>query len=121
MAHVVYWDARAAPPPDALHAAHFGHAFFATLRNCSATVPEARAPSVARCASYGFSGFRRSASGAPRARLLRDAAQLQRHRARGARPLCRSLCYLGVSGLRCSASGALTAAPPCPRHARLIA
>ena len=48
VAHVVHWDARALPPPDALHVAHFGHAFFATLRNCSATVPEAR-PVASSC------------------------------------------------------------------------
>ncbi|KAK9822214.1 hypothetical protein WJX81_006927 [Elliptochloris bilobata] len=41
-AHVVHWDAAAPPGPGgALAAARFGHAFFALLRNASATVPEA--------------------------------------------------------------------------------
>jgi hypothetical protein len=38
VAHVVFWEASAAP--EALAVAHFSHAFFATLRNKSATVPE---------------------------------------------------------------------------------
>ena len=41
VAHVVYWEAaQLRAQPDALAVAHFGHAFFATLRNRSATVPE---------------------------------------------------------------------------------
>lgn len=43
MAHVVHWGgAHPAQPCGALAAMRFGHAFFATLRNPSATVPEVR-------------------------------------------------------------------------------
>ena len=44
VAHVMYFDAGKAPSPNALHVRHFAHAFFATLRNKSATVPEVRHP-----------------------------------------------------------------------------
>ncbi len=40
MAHVVYYEAGRTPAPNAQHVVHFSHAFFATLRNKSATVPE---------------------------------------------------------------------------------
>ena len=40
VAHVVYYEAGRVPAPNAQHVAHFSHAFFATLRNKSATVPE---------------------------------------------------------------------------------
>jgi hypothetical protein len=40
VAHVVYWDKTLTPCPKALHVTQFSHAFFATLRNKSATVPE---------------------------------------------------------------------------------
>ena len=40
MAHVVYWDKSLTPSPNALHVTQFSHAFFTTLRNKSATVPE---------------------------------------------------------------------------------
>ena len=44
VAHVMYFDAGKTPSPNALHVRHFAHAFFATLRNKSATVPEVRHP-----------------------------------------------------------------------------
>lgn len=40
VAHVVYWDKSLTPSPKALHVTQFSHAFFATLRNKSATIPE---------------------------------------------------------------------------------
>lgn len=40
VAHVVYWDKALTPCPKALHVTQFSHAFFATLRNKSATIPE---------------------------------------------------------------------------------
>ena len=43
MAHVVYYDAAKTPDPNNHYVQHFSHAFFATLRNKSATVPEVRA------------------------------------------------------------------------------
>ena len=43
MAHVVYYDAAKTPGPNSHYVQHFSHAFFATLRNKSATVPEVRA------------------------------------------------------------------------------
>ncbi len=37
---MVYYEAGRARQPIAQHVTHFSHAFFATLRNKSATVPE---------------------------------------------------------------------------------
>ena len=40
VAHVVYYDAEKTSDLNILHVNHFSHAFFATLRSKSATVPE---------------------------------------------------------------------------------
>ena len=40
VAHVVYYESGRGRLPNAQHVTHFSHAFFATLRNKSATVPE---------------------------------------------------------------------------------
>lgn len=44
MTHVVYFDTSKTPAPNNQHVQHFSHAFFATLRNKSATVPEVSGP-----------------------------------------------------------------------------
>ncbi|CAL8464121.1 g3656 [Coccomyxa elongata] len=64
VAHVVYWDKSLTPSPKALHVTQFSHAFFATLRNKSATIPEAFALAMhsghAHCGSNPGPGLRPS-------------------------------------------------------------
>ncbi|CAK0786305.1 hypothetical protein CVIRNUC_009518 [Coccomyxa viridis] len=52
VAHVVYYDAAKTPDPNSHYVQHFSHAFFATLRNKSATVPEAFAMAMHSCHAH---------------------------------------------------------------------